>query len=124
MVQTPGPSTIRPSFKSLPGYTITTSGILITPEGRAIPPTVYNCFGIPRQPLVSVDSNQEEDDNNLCAICGDKASGNHYSVPSCEGCKVYITIFLSKLTESTPEWYTNRTLQMYSFIFSQCYFRL
>lgn len=34
------------------------------------------------------NSNQEEN-NNLCAICNDKASGKHYGVLSCEGCKVY-----------------------------------
>ncbi|KAL3997359.1 Zinc finger C4 type (two domains) family protein [Acanthocheilonema viteae] len=98
MVQTPVSSTIRAPFKSLPGYTITTNGILITPDGRAIPPAVYNCFGIPRQPLASLDSNQDED-NNLCAICGDKASGNHYSVPSCEGCKGFFRRTIQKKIE-------------------------
>uniref|UniRef100_A0A1I7W539 Nuclear receptor domain-containing protein n=1 Tax=Loa loa TaxID=7209 RepID=A0A1I7W539_LOALO len=86
MVQIPGPSTIPASFKSLPGYTITTSGILITPDGRPLPSAVYNCFGIPRQALASLDSNQEEDDR-LCAVCGDKASGNHYSVPVAKDAK-------------------------------------
>ncbi|CAG9530168.1 unnamed protein product [Cercopithifilaria johnstoni] len=98
VVQTSGSSIIRAPFKNLPGYTITTSGLLITPDGRAIPPAVYNCFGIPRQPLASLDSNQE-DDNNLCAICGDKASGNHYSVPSCEGCKGFFRRTIQKKIE-------------------------
>ncbi|VDK86744.1 unnamed protein product, partial [Litomosoides sigmodontis] len=93
-----GSSTIRAPFKSLPGYTVTANGVLITPDGRAIPPSVYNCFGIPRQPLASLDSNQE-DDSNLCAICGDKASGNHYSVPSCEGCKGFFRRTIQKKIE-------------------------
>lgn len=88
MVHAARPSIVRAPFKTIPRYNVATSGILIAPDGRPIPPAVYNCFDMLRQPLTSMDSNQE--DNNLCAICNDKASGNHYSVPSCEGCKVYM----------------------------------
>lgn len=30
----------------------------------------------------------------LCRVCGDKASGFHYGVHSCEGCKVSVSIWI------------------------------
>jgi len=32
------------------------------------------------------------DGSSACLVCGDKGSGFHYSVFSCEGCKVHLTI--------------------------------
>lgn len=33
------------------------------------------------------------DGSSVCLVCGDKGSGFHYSVFSCEGCKVRIASF-------------------------------
>ncbi|XP_028169395.1 estrogen receptor-like [Ostrinia furnacalis] len=34
-----------------------------------------------------------------CKVCGDKASGYHYGVTSCEGCKLYVESELARVFE-------------------------
>lgn len=43
--------------------------------------------------------------SNICVICGDKATGNHYGVTSCEGCKGFF-----KRTVQNKKTYTCRNL--------------
>jgi len=38
-------------------------------------------------------SKQRPDNEELCLICGDRASGYHYNALSCEGCKGNIACF-------------------------------
>ncbi|VIO95796.1 hypotetical protein, conserved [Brugia malayi] len=42
-----------------------------------------------------------EENSNLCAVCGDKASGNHYGVLSCEGCKGFFRRNIQKKMKYT-----------------------
>lgn len=43
------------------------------------------------QQFTGADSNCNTSTKSFvsCKVCGDKASGYHYGVTSCEGCKVY-----------------------------------
>ena len=38
--------------------------------------------------------------SSLCKVCGDEASGFHYGVDSCEGCKVWIICLFIKTLEN------------------------
>lgn len=46
---------------------------------------------------------------HICAVCGDRASGKHYGVYSCEGCKgIYVLCFISNIIPwfSSSKFYT------------------
>ena len=38
---------------------------------------------------MSADSQSSKGSHAVCKVCSDKASGFHYGVTSCEGCKVW-----------------------------------
>jgi len=57
-------------------------------QDRDISVADSNSCGAGQQPFIA------------CRVCGDKASGYHYGVTSCEGCKVYCHILLIDLNRS------------------------
>uniref|UniRef100_A0A914PQ54 Nuclear receptor domain-containing protein n=1 Tax=Panagrolaimus davidi TaxID=227884 RepID=A0A914PQ54_9BILA len=61
---------------------------LMNPMNQFMPmPMMHNNFDTN---LASVYLNALQQKTEACVVCGDKASGYHYSAMSCEGCKVSI----------------------------------
>lgn len=99
------------SIKSEKGSHTRQSTVLVTPKLVPTPPA--SLPQSPREqsgsPAINVD-NQDvgmgmENQVNFCIICGDKATGHHYGVTSCEGCKGFF-----KRTVQNKKAYTCRNL--------------
>ena len=41
------------------------------------------------EPRVLQKPTNKQDANFMCVVCSDRASGYHYGVPACEGCKAF-----------------------------------
>lgn len=75
------------------------------PDMQAVAPTCLPGDSQPLQPIASVGAGESAPNGPntgsqiLCKVCGDKASGYHYGVTSCEGCKGFFRRSIQKQIE-------------------------
>uniref|UniRef100_A0A1I7ZAT2 Nuclear receptor n=1 Tax=Steinernema glaseri TaxID=37863 RepID=A0A1I7ZAT2_9BILA len=100
------------------GVNVSTANALAPADGQTLSPanTWSPTEGVQSASVSSSDETVQSEESSFtaCKVCGDKASGHHYGVTSCEGCKGFFRRSIQKQCEYKCQKDRNCTIEKMS----------